>query len=91
MEGHVRREIFFNDIEKIERFIMMYNDLFQTTNSNKQLVKRFSSSFEGYEYYIVFHMNKDSFESLRKNKIIKIKKNVPYKNSLHKRNIWVLC
>lgn len=94
MEGHVRRELYFNDMEKVERFITMYYDLFQTTNSNvnNRLVKRFNSSFEGYEYHIVFHMDKDSFKMLRKNKIIKLKKNVPYKDCLrNKRNIWVLC
>lgn len=94
MEGHVRRELYFNDTEKVERFMMMYNDLFQTTNSNanNQLVKTFGSSFEGYDYKIVFHMDKDSFKSLSKNKIIKLKKNVSYKDCLsNKRNIWVLC
>lgn len=92
-EGHVRRSLYFNDKEKIKLFVMMYNDLFQRTNSNinNDLIKTFTSSFEGYEYSIVFHMDKDSWKSLKNNKIIKLKKNVPYKNSRCERNIWVLC
>lgn len=94
-EKKVRHEIQFNDVEKFERFIMLYGDLFQSLNTgwNANGHGRFgSSSFEGYEYSFIFHMNKENFKSLIENKVVRKIDKASYKSSWLKgytKRIWV--
>lgn len=95
-EKKVRRAIQFNDIEKMDRFCMLYEDLIQTLNSGAKgrIGNYHSSSMEGYEYEFVFHMSKDNFDMLKKNSIVKKIRQSPYKNDWlkgYKKDIWVLC
>ena len=51
---------------------------------------------EGYEYEFTFHMNKENFDMLKKNGIVKKISQAPYKNDGFwtkdlKKDIWVLC
>ena len=81
-EKKVRRSIHFNDIEKMNRFRMLYGDLFQTlvNNFNGKFSKYWESSMEGYEYEFIFHMNKENFDVLKKIGIVKKIRQAPYKN-----------
>ena len=97
-EKKVRRHIQFNDIEKMNRFRMLYGDLFQTlvNNFNGKFDNYWRSSMEGYEYEFTFHMNKENFDMLKKNGIVKKISQTPYKNDGFwtkdlKKDIWVLC
>ena len=67
-EKKVRRHIQFNDIEKMNRFRMLYGDLFQTlvNNFDGKFSKYWKSSMEGYEYEFTFHMNKENLSNLEK-------------------------
>lgn len=92
----VRRAIQFNDIEKMDRFCMLYEDLIQTLSSGAKgrIGNYYSSSMEGYEYEFVFHMSKENFDMLKKNGIVKKIRQSPYKNDWmkgYKKDIWVLC
>lgn len=100
MEKKVRRAIQFNakDFEKMKRFILMYEDMFQTVslNGKDQIESGWfnSSMMEGYEHEFVYHMSKNDFELVRKAGIVKKIRQAPYKsNSLkdYKKDIWVLC
>lgn len=98
MEQKVRRTIQFNDVEKMKRFIEMYNDLFQTLVGANENVCFNSSKIKGYEYQIIFHMSKENFENLKKAGIVKKIRQVPYddndpwwKGTGYKKDIWVLC
>lgn len=95
-EKKVRRAIQFNDIDKFERFCMLYMDLFQTlvNEFNGGLRKCHESSMDGYEYEFVFHMNKENFDMLKKNGIVKKIRQASYKDEWmkrYKKDIWVLC
>lgn len=96
METKVRRAIHFNDIEKMNRFCMLYEDLIQTlSNGRKGKIGNYHDSYmEGYEHEFVFHMSKENFDMLKKNGIVKKIRQSPYKNDLlkgYKKDIWVLC
>ena len=95
-EKKVRREIQFNDIEKMNRFRMLYGDLFQSINGGKELDERSysKSNMEGFEYRFTFHMNKENFDMLKKNSIVKKLRQASYKETwmkCYKKDIWVLC
>ena len=92
----VRRVIHFNDIEKMDRFCMLYEDLFQTLNngSKGRIGNYYNSGMKGYEYEFVFHMSKENFDMLKKNKIVKKMSRIPYKDNWmkgYRKDIWVLC
>lgn len=94
-EKKVRRVIQFNDIEKMNRFCMLYEDFIQTLNSGAKasIGNYHSSHMEGYEYEFVFHMSKENFNTLKKNGIVKKIGQSPYKNDWlkgYKKDIWVL-
>lgn len=95
METKVRRTIHFNDIEKFNRFCMLYGDLFQTLNNfNGKFYGYHNSSMKGYEYEFIFHMSKENFDKLKKEKIVKKISRAPYKYNYmkgYKKDIWVLC
>lgn len=95
-EKKVRRTIQFNDIEKMDRFCMLYEDLIQTLSSGAKgrIGNYHSSSMEGYEYEFVFHMSKDNFDMLKENGIVKKIRQASYKGEWmkrYKKDIWVLC
>lgn len=95
-EKKVRRVIQFNDIEKMDRFRMLYGDLFQTLTNNfsGKFNKYGKSSMKGYEYEFIFHMNKENFDMLKKNGIVRKIRQASYKETWmkrYKRDIWVLC
>lgn len=96
MEKKVRREIQFNDVEKFEKFYLMYNDLFQYINDRPLWDGKSckESGFDGFEYGFTFHMSKENFDMLRKYGIVKKLRQHPYKNDWmkgYKKDIWVLC
>lgn len=91
----VRRTIHFNDAEKFNRFRMLYGDLFQTLNNfNGKGYECYGSSMKGYEYEFNFHMSKENFDMLKKEKVVKKISRAPYKDNWmkgYKKDIWVLC
>lgn len=95
-ETKVRRTIHFNDIEKMNRFRMLYGDLFQTLNNSVKWAEKTycTSSMKGYEYEFIFHMSKENFDMLKRNGIVKKIRQVSYKSINmrdYRKDIWVLC
>ena len=95
-ETKVRRTLHFNDIEKMNRFRILYGDLFQSLNSNVKCARKnyFASSMKDYEYEFIFHMSKENFDMLKENGIVKKIRQVSYKSTNmrdYKKDIWVLC
>lgn len=101
MEKKVRRQIQFNnkDFEKMKRFILMYEDMFQTVSidGKNQIDSGWfnSSRMDGYEHEFVYHMSKKDFEIIRKAGVVKKIRQAPYKKDSFlkdcRKDIWVLC
>ena len=95
MEAKVRRVLYFNDIEKMDRFCMLYRDLIQTLSSGcKAKIGNYGKScMKGYEYSFVFHMSKNDFDMIKKNGIVRKISKAPYEDDFlrgYNKDIWVL-